>query len=69
MRTLAFADTVPTAALIPFAVAAVGFVAYCLFDLSRSSVRYLPKWLWAIVCLVSIPFGGVVYLLIGRDHR
>ena len=26
-------------------------------------------WAWAPVCVASIPFGGMVYLLVGRVHR
>jgi hypothetical protein len=59
----------PLAALAPVVLLALAFVGYCLFDLSRSDVRYLPKWVWAIVCIASIPFGGIVYLLIGRQRR
>jgi hypothetical protein len=62
-------QSVPWAALAPIAVLAVAFAGYCLFDLSRSDVRYLPKWAWAVVCVVSIPVGGIVYLLVGRVHR
>jgi hypothetical protein len=29
-------------------------------------VRFLPRWAWAVACLISIPLGGVLYLLIGR---
>jgi hypothetical protein len=29
-------------------------------------VRYLPKWGWAIACLVQIPFGGIMYLAAGK---
>jgi hypothetical protein len=29
-------------------------------------VRFLPRWVWAVSCLIFIPLGGVVYLLIGR---
>jgi Phospholipase_D-nuclease N-terminal len=61
--------SVPWAAIAPIAVLAVGFAAYCVFDLLRSEVRYLPKWAWAVVCVVSIPVGGIVYLLVGRVHR
>ena len=33
-------------------VLAVGFVGFCLIDLARAEkVRYLPKWVWAILCL------------------
>lgn len=60
---------VPVAALVPLVVLAVAFLGYCLFDLYRSSVRYLPKWAWALVCVASIPVGGIVYLVLGREHR
>jgi hypothetical protein len=58
---------IPWAAVAPIIVLAVGFVAYCLVDLSRSDVRYLPKWAWAVICVVSVPLGGIVYLVAGRD--
>ncbi|HEX2851298.1 MAG TPA: PLDc N-terminal domain-containing protein [Acidimicrobiales bacterium] len=61
------AADVPVAALVPLVLIAVGFVVYCLVDLARApSVRYLPKWVWALVCLASVPVGGIVYLLVGR---
>jgi hypothetical protein len=59
--------------LVPISVAAAGFVAFCLTDLARAGeVRYLPKWGWALVCFISIPLGGLIYLSIGRvrgPHR
>jgi hypothetical protein len=57
---------IPWAALLPLIALLVVFVGYCLFDLSRTDVQYLPKWAWALICVVSIPVGGIVYLLIGR---
>jgi hypothetical protein len=60
---------IPWAALAPFLILSIAFVVYCLIDLSRGPVRYLPKWAWALICLVSVPLGGVVYLLIGRERR
>lgn len=59
----------PLEAVLPAVVLAVAFVAYCLYDLSRSEVRYLPKWAWALICILSVPLGGVVYLLVGRQER
>ena len=48
-------------------VAAVGFVAFCLYDLIRTpQVRHLPKAAWALIILVSIPLGGIVYVRWGR---
>jgi hypothetical protein len=55
------------AALAPLFLAAVAFVGFCLYDLARHDVRYLPKWAWAIICCASIPVGGILYLLIGRE--
>ena len=64
------ADTIPLAAILPIALIAIAFVGYCLYDLSRSRVvRHLPKWAWALICVVSVPVGGIVYLLVGRDQR
>lgn len=60
---------IPWAAIIPLAVIGIAFIGYCLFDLSRSEVRYLPKWAWAVICLVSVPAGGIIYLLVGKAHR
>ena len=34
--------------------------------LHAERVRYLPRWAWAIICLASIPLGGIVYLILGR---
>jgi hypothetical protein len=56
--------------IIPVFVAGAGFVAFCLADLARTSeVRYLPKWGWALVCFISIPLGGIIYLSIGKVRR
>ena len=57
----------PAILIVPVAA---GFVAFCLVDLARADqVRYLPKWGWAIVCLVQIPLGGIVYLALGKIPR
>jgi Phospholipase_D-nuclease N-terminal len=55
------------AAVAPVIVIGVAFVVFCLVDLARTKrVRYLPKWVWALICLVSVPLGGIIYLSIGR---
>jgi len=65
---VASAQPVPVPLLV-LAVVAAGFIVYCWVDLARSdSVRYLPKWAWAIICAVSIPIGGIIYLAVGRNH-
>ena len=69
MITLAATSSVPVAALLPMALLAAAYIAYCLYDLRRSSVRYLPKWAWAAICVLSIPLGGILYLTVGKEHR
>lgn len=60
---------VEVAALLPIVLVCVGFVAWCLIDLiRRPRVRHLPKWAWALICVASIPLGGLVYLLFGREQ-
>jgi hypothetical protein len=57
------------AALIPIVVVAVGFEIFCLLDLARADeVRYLPRWTWAVICLITIPLGGVAYLIFGKTR-
>lgn len=57
-------------ALAPILILCVLFDVYCLIDLSRAkSVRHLPKAVWAIIIvLISAPWGGLIYLFLGRDR-
>jgi hypothetical protein len=49
---------------------AVAFDAFCLVDIARAErVRYLPKWAWALICLIQAPGGGIAYLSLGRISR
>lgn len=60
---------VPWAALAPILLLALGFVIWVLVDIARApSVKYLPKWAWMVISVISIPVGGIVYLLLGRDR-
>ena len=56
----------PVAALVPLILAAVAWIAYCLRDLARSEVKSLPKWAWGALIVLSVPLGGVAYLVLGR---
>jgi ABC-2 type transport system ATP-binding protein len=52
---------------ITILVLVVAFDLVCLIDLKRApSVRSLPKWTWAIIICVSSPWGGLLYLMLGR---
>jgi len=61
------AGSIPWAGLIPVLVLLLAFVVFCWIDIGRHDVKYLPKWAWAIICFVSIPLGGIIYLIVGRD--
>ena len=53
--------------LLVFVPLGIGFDAYCLRDIVRAAdVRYLRKWVWALICLAQMPLGGILYLTIGR---
>ena len=53
--------------LLVLVVLALCFDGFCLADLARArQVRYLPKWGWALACLVQSPLGGIMYLSAGR---
>jgi hypothetical protein len=59
-------------ALLPILVlvVAVAFTVYCLIDIARArSVRHLPRWAWVMICLISEPLGGIIYLIFGRERR
>jgi hypothetical protein len=56
----------PVQALLPIVLFAALFIGYCLADLRRSEVQHLPKWAWALVIVLSVPAGGLVYLAMGR---
>jgi hypothetical protein len=56
--------------LITLGLVAIGFDAFCLVDIARAAqVRYLPKWAWALICLIQNPLGGILYLSIGHIGR
>jgi hypothetical protein len=59
---------IPVAALVPIGVFVVLWVGYCWYDISRREVKSLPKWGWRLVCLLSVPVGGAVYMLWGREE-
>lgn len=64
------AASFPVAALAPVLLVIAAFVVYCVLDVVRAdAVRYLPKWLWIVICLCSMPLGGIVYLVVGRTER
>lgn len=54
--------------MIPLILIVIVYLTYCLYDLIKvPNVKIFSKWIWGVIICISIPFGGVVYILIGRD--
>lgn len=61
---MAHRGSLPLAALLPVVVLGLVFVVYCLVDVFRCpAVRYLPRWAWGLICCISVPLGGIIYLV------
>ena len=58
----------PPAALVPIIVLALAYVAWIVRDILRSEVEHLPKAAWIAIAVLSIPLGGIIYLLVGKDQ-
>lgn len=58
----------PAAALIPIILVAVAYVAWIVSDILRSEVKHLPRAAWIAIAVLSIPLGGIIYLLAGKEQ-
>jgi hypothetical protein len=57
-------------ALIVLLVVVLGFVVCCLVDMARArEFRRLDRETWALICLVSLPLGGILYLTLGKKWK
>lgn len=57
-------------ALIPVAVLVLALVFWALIDIvRRPQTAHLPKAVWALLAILVMPFGAVIYLLIGRGSK
>jgi len=55
--------------IIPLVLLQLILMVVALLDLSkREKVRWLPKWLWAIIIIIGELIGPIVYLLAGREE-
>ena len=54
-------------AVITVIAAVLVFEVCCLVDIARArEVRRLDRATWALICLVTLPLGGILYLTLGR---
>jgi Phospholipase_D-nuclease N-terminal len=49
-------------ALVIFTV----FVSVFAASADKREVRLIPKWVWVLLCIFVTPFGGLLYLTLGR---
>jgi Phospholipase_D-nuclease N-terminal len=55
------------AVMLALIVVAVAFTVFCLVDIARAKqARHLPRAAWAVICLLSQPWGGIAYLIFGK---
>ena len=55
--------------IIPLVLLQLILMIVALVDLSkREKVRWLPKWLWAIIIILGELLGPVIYFVIGREE-
>jgi hypothetical protein len=58
------------AVLIALLAVGLGFVVCCLVDVARArEFRRLDRETWALICLVSLPLGGILYLALGKKWQ
>lgn len=57
-----------TRIIVPLILLVCLYLGACFYNIFKSShVKYLPRWAWALVCIISIPLGGILYFIVGRD--
>ncbi|MDI9232130.1 transcriptional regulator [Staphylococcus caprae] len=54
--------------LFPIIIIIIIYLIICFVDLFKvKKTKFLPKWVWGIIICISIPLGGILYYLLGRD--
>ena len=55
---------------VPVLALALLLIVWCLVDIVRSPrVQHLPKLAWALLVVVFVPTGAILYLVIGRTQK
>jgi len=54
--------------LAPVIVLQFALMIFCLVKLKNDKVKYLPKWVWALIIIIFNFIGPILYLLIGRER-
>lgn len=54
--------------LAPLIIIQVCLAVFCIFKLIKDRVRFLPKWVWALIIIIISTIGPAAYLVIGRER-
>ena len=52
------------AAWLPIFIIVAVFTAALLVYLATHDAPYMPKWAWAALIVLTMPVGGIIYLLV-----
>ena len=55
--------------MIPIVILYIVYLTFFFLDIKNHKVKYFSKFIWFIVCLISVPLGGIVYFFIGRKEE
>ena len=55
--------------LAPVIILEVVLVSFCLYRLTQDRVKFLPKWVWALIIIFIQLIGAIAFLLIGRERE
>ena len=55
--------------IIPLVMLYILYLIFFFLDIKNNEVRYFSKIIWFIICLISVPLGGIAYFLIGRKEE
>lgn len=53
----------------PIIIIELVLVGFCLYRLKKDTVKFLPKWAWALIIICIQLIGGIAFLLIGRERE
>ncbi|MEZ5176153.1 MAG: PLDc N-terminal domain-containing protein [Acidimicrobiia bacterium] len=51
-------------AWIPIFAAVLLLTAWCLWHVLTNAPRFIPRWAWILFIVVTMPVGGIIYLLV-----
>ncbi len=56
--------------LLPLILAVFFYISLCGYTLFKSQrTRHFSKWVWLIICVVSMPLGGLLYFVYGKERE